>query len=117
MNPRVLERSFITGAGLIAALSRVRAQILTFSFSDWYFCRATFKLLHREVLSSKVDAELPELFQLFQGEVHLSYSEETLAYSGCDFGLADILTLLSAYQKGNKTFYRSKICWGAKGEF
>lgn len=79
MNPHVLARSLITGAGLISALSRARAQILPLLFSGWYVCRATFKLLHREVLSSKVGTELPELFQLFQGEVHLSYTEETLA--------------------------------------
>lgn len=55
INPNVLVRSFITGAGLISALSKVRAQILNLLFSDCHFFRATFKLLHGEVLSSKVD--------------------------------------------------------------
>lgn len=64
-----------------------------------------------------MDAELPELFQLFQEEVRLRYTEETLAYGGCDLVLADVLMLLSGCQKGKKIFCTSKICWGEKRVF
>jgi len=105
MNSHVLVRILTTRAGLISALSRIRTQILTLFFSGWYFCRATFELLHREVLSSEVDAELPEPFQLFRGEVHISYTEEMLAHGGCDLVLVDVLMLLSACQRETKSSF------------